>query len=69
MIYIFFNFQDWIPERRHELIKQYKIRGIENEDDIAFNLTKDVTDEYYSRYFFLNFETMVFCYQNFSALV
>ena len=37
------------------MIKQYKIRGIENEDDIAFNLTKDVTDEYYSRYFFLNF--------------
>ena len=50
--YFLINFQDWIPERRHELIKQYKIRGIENEDDIAFNLTKDVTDEYYSRYFF-----------------
>ena len=53
--YFLFNFQDWIPERRHELIKQYKIRGIENEDDIAFNLTKDVTDEYYSRYFFFKF--------------
>ena len=42
-------FQDWIPERRHELIKQYKIRGITKETEIAFNLTKDVTEEYYSR--------------------
>ena len=41
--------QDWIPERRHDLIKQYKIRGIVDEEDIAFNLNRDVTEEYYSR--------------------
>ena len=41
--------QDWIPERRQELIKLYKSQGKEDEDEISFLLKQDITNEYYER--------------------
>ena len=41
--------QDWIPEQRQELLKEYRSRGITDEDETAFLLKKDIAQAYYER--------------------
>ena len=42
--------QDWIPDRRQELIKQYRASGqFQSEEQIAYQLSLDITEEYYDK--------------------
>ena len=39
----------WMPDRRKELLKKYKAEGIQDADEIAYNMNKAMTGEYYDK--------------------
>ena len=42
--------QDWIPERRKDLIKQYRQdRSVDDDEDMAYQLEQTIKEEYFQR--------------------
>ena len=41
--------QDWIPSRTNELMKQFREQGIEEEDELQFNLERTINNEYFDK--------------------